>query len=108
MTRTRGGLGADMFSTAASVRPVVGANQTTTSSQISETVRVPNDELSPNLGDGRDSGGSDLSLRSDNLDSVGELYTEDNFRQLVVAIEATPTFFGSLSELENHGERGLV
>jgi len=34
-------------------------------------------------------------LRSDNLDSVGELYTEDDFRQLVVAIEATPTFFGS-------------
>jgi hypothetical protein len=32
------------------------------------------------------SGGSDLSLRSDNLHSVGELYTEDDFRQLVVAI----------------------
>src|SRR5262249_33599270 len=54
------------------------------------------------------SGGGDLSLRSDNLDSVGELYTEDNFRQLVVAIEATPTFFGSLGELEDHGERSLA
>src|SRR5262249_40268426 len=54
------------------------------------------------------SGGSGLSLRSDNLDSVGELYTEDDFRQLVVAIEATPTFFGGLGELEDHGERGLV
>jgi hypothetical protein len=61
------------------------------------------------------SGGSDLSLRSDNLDSVSELYTEDSelyteddFRQLVVAIEATPTFFGSLGELEDHGERGFV
>src|SRR6266436_3469347 len=54
------------------------------------------------------SGGSDLSLRSDNLHSVGELYTEDDFRQLVVAIEATPTFFGSLGQLEDHGERGLV
>src|SRR5262249_3376313 len=54
------------------------------------------------------SGGGDLSLRSDNLDSVGELYTEDDFRQLVVAIEATPTFFGSLGELEDHGERSLA
>jgi hypothetical protein len=44
----------------------------------------------------------------DNLDSVGVLYTEDDFRQLVVAIEATPTFFGSLGKLEDHGERGLV
>ena len=25
-----------------------------------------------------------MSLRSDDLDSVGELYSEDNFRQLVV------------------------
>jgi len=54
------------------------------------------------------SGGSGLSLRSDNLHSVGELYPEDDFRQLVVAIEATPISFGSLSELEDHGERGLV
>jgi len=54
------------------------------------------------------SGGSGLSLRSDNLDSIAELYTEDDFRQLVVAIEATPTSFGSLGELEDHGERGLV
>jgi hypothetical protein len=47
-------------------------------------------------------------LRSDNLDSVGELYTEDDFRQLVVAIETTPTFFGRLGELEDHGERSFV
>jgi hypothetical protein len=47
-------------------------------------------------------------LRSDNLDSVDELYTEDGFRQLVVAIEAMPTFFGSLGEFEDHGERDLV
>jgi hypothetical protein len=46
------------------------------------------------------SSGSDLSLRSDKLDSVSELYTEDDLRQLVVALEATPTFFGSLGELE--------
>ena len=35
------------------------------------------------------SSGSDLSLRSDKLDSVSELYTEDDLRQLVVALEAT-------------------
>jgi hypothetical protein len=38
-----------------------------------------------------------LSLRSDNVDSFGELYTEDDFRQLVVAMEATPTFFSAAS-----------
>src|SRR6266704_372529 len=54
------------------------------------------------------SGGSGLSLRSDDLDSVGELYTEDEFRQLVVTIETTPAFLGGLGELEDHGERGLV
>jgi len=46
------------------------------------------------------SSGSDLSLRSDNLDSVSEPYTEDDLRQLDVAIEAMPTSFGSLGELE--------
>ena len=49
-----------------------------------------------------------MSLRSDNLDSVGEFYTEDDFRQLVVAIEATPAFLGGLGDLEDHGERSLV
>jgi hypothetical protein len=53
-------------------------------------------------------GGSGLSLRSDDLDSVGELYTEDDFRQLVVTIETTPAFLGGLGELEDHGECGLV
>ena len=37
--------------------------------------------------------------------AIAELYTEDDFRQLVVAIEATPTSFVSLGELEDHGER---
>jgi hypothetical protein len=53
------------------------------------------------------SGGSDLSLRSDNLDSVSKLYTEDDFRQLVAAIEATPTFFGSRGELEDLASAGV-
>ena len=65
-------------------------------------------ELSPNLGDERGSGGSGLSLRSDDLDSVVELYTDDNFRQLVVTAETIPTFLGGLCELEDHGESGLV
>ena len=56
----------------------------------------PGRELSPNLGDERGSGGSGLSLRSDDLDSVVELYTEDNFRQLVVTAEAIPAFVGGL------------
>ena len=50
------------------------------------------------------SGGSGLSLRSDDLDSVVELYTEDDFRQLVVAAEAMPTFLGGLCELEDHAQ----
>ena len=49
-----------------------------------------------------------MSLRSDDLDSVGEPYTEDELRQLVVAIEATPAFLGGLGEFEDHGERSLV
>lgn len=49
-----------------------------------------------------------MSLRSDDLDSVGKLYTEDQFRQLVVAVEVTPAFLGGLGQLEDHGERSLV
>jgi hypothetical protein len=49
-----------------------------------------------------------LSLRFNDLHSVGELYTEDDFRQLVVTIEAAPAFLGGLGELEDHGERGPI
>ena len=49
-----------------------------------------------------------MSLRSDDLDSVGELYSEDNFRQLVMTVEAATAFLGGLGELEDHGECGLV
>jgi hypothetical protein len=44
------------------------------------------------------SGGSGLNLRPDNLDSIGELYIEGDFRQLIL-----PTSFSSLGELEDHG-----
>ena len=49
-----------------------------------------------------------MSLRFDDLNSVSELYSKDDFRQLVMAIETTPAFFGGLSELEDHRQRGLV
>jgi hypothetical protein len=35
-----------------------------------------------------------LRLRFNDLDSIVELYTEDDFRQLVVAAQTIPTFFG--------------
>jgi hypothetical protein len=49
-----------------------------------------------------------VSLRSDDLDSVVELYTKDDFRQLVVTAQTMPTFLGGLCELEDHCEGGLV
>ena len=42
------------------------------------------------------------------LASVVELYTEDDFRQLVVTAETMPILLGGLCELEDHGESGLV
>jgi hypothetical protein len=42
-----------------------------------------------------------LSFRSGNLDSIGELYTQDDFGQLVVTIKATAAFLGGLGELED-------
>jgi hypothetical protein len=48
-------------------------------------------ELSPNLGDG--------SIRvPDDLGSVGKLYTEDEFQQLIVTIEAAPGLLDGLGE----------
>ena len=44
----------------------------------------------------------------DDLDSVGEHHTCDQLWQLVVAVEAAPTFLRGLDELEDHRERGLV
>ena len=48
-----------------------------------------------------------MSLQTTSI-PAGELYTENDFRQLVVTIETTPAFLGGLGELEDHGERGLV
>ena len=44
----------------------------------------------------------------DDLDSVGEHHTCDQLWQLVVAVEAAPTFLRGLDELEDHRGRGLV
>jgi hypothetical protein len=54
------------------------------------------------------SGGSGLSLRSNDLDSVSEPYTKDDFRQLVVTVETAPASLGSFREFENHRQSGLV
>ena len=54
------------------------------------------------------SGGSGLSSRSDDLDSVVEHYTADDFRQLVIAAQTMPTLLRRLRELEDHSECGLV
>ena len=44
-----------------------------------------------------------MGLRSDDLDTVCELYAEDEFWQLVGAIEVAPAcLLGGLSELEDH------
>jgi hypothetical protein len=49
-----------------------------------------------------------LRLRFDDLNSVVELYSQDDFRQEAVAFEAAPALLGSLRELEDHRQRGLV
>jgi hypothetical protein len=47
-----------------------------------------------------------LSLRTDDLDSVGEPYTEDELRQLVVAVEAPPAPLGGLGEAASGLNKG--
>jgi hypothetical protein len=39
-------------------------------------------------------------LRSDDLDTVGELYSKDNFRQLVVTVETTQLFSTASASLK--------
>src|ERR1700704_7217173 len=70
-------------------------------------------ELSPNFGDGRSrSGGGGCGLTvgrlGDDLDPVVECHTENEFWQLVVAIETTPAFLRGLEQLEDHRERRPV
>jgi hypothetical protein len=48
-----------------------------------------------------------LSFRLDDLNSVGEFYTENYFRQLVVAIETTPVFLKTLAVLCTQQRRVL-
>ena len=44
----------------------------------------------------------------DDLQSISELHTQDEFWQLGVTVEAAPAFLCALDQLEDHGERGLV
>src|SRR5665213_4433004 len=58
------------------------------------------------------SGGGGYGLKvsrfGEDLDPVVERYTENEFWQLVVAIETTPAFVGAFEQFEDHGERGAV
>ena len=45
---------------------------------------------------------------ADDLDPVGEFHIQDQFWQLVVAVDAAPTLLGAFDKLEDHGQRGLV
>src|SRR5216683_6852139 len=70
-------------------------------------------ELSLNFGDGRGrlgGGGFGLTVSrlGDDLDPVVECHTENEFWQLVVAVETAPAFLRSLEQFEDHRERGPV
>ena len=55
--------------------------------------RGPSEQLSPICGDGlRAGGGFGLTIGDDDLQPVGELRTENDLRQLVVTVEASPAF----------------
>src|SRR5207245_8059869 len=78
------------------------------------TVPVPPcRELSPNFGDGRGrSGGGGCGLTvgrlGDDLDPVVECHTENEFWQLVGAVETAPAFLRGFQQFEDHRERGPV
>src|ERR1700674_3245255 len=60
---------------------------------------------------GRSGGGGyglTVSRFGDDLDPVVECHTENEFWQLVVAIETTPAFLRGLEQLEDHRERRPV
>src|SRR5437660_12727328 len=67
-------------------------------------------ELSPNFGDGRSrSGGGGCGLTvgrlGDDLDPVVECHTENEFWQLVGAVETAPAFLRGFQQFEDHRER---
>ena len=60
---------------------------------------------------GRSGGGGyglTVSWFGNDLDPVVECHTENEFWQLVVAIETTPAFLGALKQFEDHRERRFV
>ena len=42
------------------------------------------------------------------LEPIGEFHIENQFWQLVVAVEASPRFLRGFDKLEDHGERGAA
>ena len=44
----------------------------------------------------------------DDLDPVVEFHTANEFWQMIVSVEPSPTFLCALEQLEDHGERGPV
>ena len=48
------------------------------------------------------------ALLCGDLQPVGELYTQDEFWQLGVTVEAAPSLLRALDQLKDHGERGCV
>src|SRR2546423_11232721 len=99
-----------------------GASNSVTKTELLQTKAISfrvfrlahrHSELSPNFGDGRSrSGGGGCGLTvgrlGDDLDPVVECHTENEFWQLVVAIETTPAFLRGLEQLEDHRERRPV
>jgi hypothetical protein len=70
-------------------------------------------ELSPNFGDGGcGSGGGGYGLTvgrlGDDLDPIVECHTKNEFWQLVLSVETTPTFLCAFKQFEDHCERGPV
>jgi hypothetical protein len=67
-------------------------------------------ELSQNFGDGRaDWAAEVLDRRSDDLDFIVECHTENEFWQVVVAIEAAPACSAHPSiSFEDHREHGTI
>jgi hypothetical protein len=60
---------------------------------------------------GRSGGGGyglTVSRFGDDLDPIVECHTENEFWQLVVAIETTPAFLRALKQFEDHRERRFV
>lgn len=74
-------------------------------------LRQPDEELSPKLGDdraGQATAGLTVSRLGDDLDSVIECHTENEFLQPVMSVKQSPAFLCALEQFEYQCERGPV